>query len=152
VHPDRESGLQTEFMADQLNETVMTTEAEIFAAEERLRQAMLHSDLTALDALISPDLIFTSHLGQLVGKQDDLDFHRSGLFKLDELTPSEQRIQITDGVAIVSVLMHLSGRYAGTPFSENIRYTRVWSISGAKPLQVIAGHASTLATQIRGSN
>lgn len=130
----------------------MITEADILAAEERLRVAMLHSDLAALDALVSPDLIFTSHLGQLVGKQDDLDFHRSGLFKLDELTPSEQRIQLSDGVAIVSVLMHLSGSYAGTPFSETIRYTRVWSVSETKPLQVIAGHASAVATQIGGSN
>lgn len=130
----------------------MTTETDILAAEERLRLAMLHSDVAVLDELISPDLIFTSHLGQLVGKQDDLDFHRSGLFKLDELAPSEQRIQLTDGVAIVSVLMHLSGHFAGTPFSETIRYTRVWSNSGTNPLQVIAGHASTLATQIRGSN
>jgi ketosteroid isomerase-like protein len=122
----------------------MITEADILAAEERLRLAMLHSDIAVLDELISPDLIFTSHLGQLVGKQDDLEFHRSSLFKLDELTPSEQQIRLSGGVAIVSVLMHLSGRYAGTPFSETIRYTRVWSISGTKALQVIAGHASAL--------
>lgn len=123
----------------------MITEAAIIAAEERLRQAMLHSDLAALDELISPDLIFTSHLGQLVGKQDDLDFHRSGLFKLDTLTPSEQRIRLSDGVAIVSVLMHLSGSYAGTPLSQTIRYTRVWSDSNTGHLHVIAGHASALA-------
>lgn len=130
----------------------MKTEADILAAEERLRQAMLHSDVAALDALISPDLIFTSHLGQLVGKQDDLDFHRSGLFKLEELTPSEQRIQLSEGVAIASVLMYLSGSYAGTRFSETIRYTRVWSTSKGKPLQVIAGHASALPAQNGGSD
>ena len=122
----------------------MITEADILAAEERLRLAMLHSDIAVLDELISPDLIFTSHLGQLVGKQDDLDFHRSGLFKLDTLTPSEQRIRLSDGVAIVSVLMHLSGSYAGTPLSETIRYTRVWSASKVGALRVIAGHASIL--------
>lgn len=123
----------------------MITETDILAAEERLRLAMLHSDIGALDQLISPDLIFTSHLGQRVGKQDDLDFHRSGVFKLDALTPSEQRVRLSDGVAIVSVLMRLSGRFAGTPFAETIRYTRVWSASETKPLQVIAGHASALA-------
>lgn len=122
----------------------MFTETEILAAEERLRLAMLHSDVAVLDELISPDLIFTSHLGQTVGKQDDLDFHRSGLFKLDALTPSEQRIRLCDDVAIVSVLMQLSGRFAETPFSECIRYTRVWSASKTGPLQVIAGHASAL--------
>lgn len=125
----------------------MITETAILAAEERLRLAMLHSDLAVLDELISPDLIFTSHLGQLVGKQDDLDFHRSGLFKLDTLTPSEQRIRLSNGVAIVSVLMQLSGHFSGTPFSETIRYTRVWSASETGPLRVIAGHASALAAR-----
>jgi len=125
----------------------MSIETEILAAEERLRQAMLCSDIAVLDQLLSPDLIFTSHLGQLVGKQDDLDFHRSGLFKLKELTPSEQQVQITNGIVIVSVLMHLSGSYAGAPFVENIRYTRVWSMSATKPPQVIAGHASAPPTQ-----
>lgn len=124
----------------------MISETKILAAEERLRQAMLCSDIAVLDELLSPELIFTSHLGQLVGKQDDLDFHRSGLFKLKELTPSEERLQITDGIAIVSVLMHLSGSYAGTPFTETIRYTRIWSASATKPMQVIAGHASVLAS------
>jgi len=125
----------------------MSIETEILAAEERLRQAMLRSDIAVLDQLLSPDLIFTSHLGQLVGKQDDLDFHRSGLFKLKELTPSEQRIRLSDGIAIVSGLMHLSGSYAGTSFIETIRYTRIWSMSATKPLQVVTGHASALPSQ-----
>lgn len=123
----------------------MITEADILAAEERLRQAMLHSDIAVLDELLSPELIFTSHLGQLVGKQDDLDFHRSGLFKLSEIRHTEQRIRLADGIAIVSILTHLSGSHAGTPFSESIRYTRIWSASPTNSLQVIAGHASVLA-------
>lgn len=122
----------------------MNSTQQIVDAEERLRQAMLHSDLAVLDELIAPELVFTSHLGQVVGKQDDLDFHRSGLFKLDELTASEQRIGIHSDIAIVSVLMQLSGRYADQPFASKIRYTRVWSLAPAP--RIIAGHASALAS------
>jgi len=121
-------------------------EKRIIDAEERLRLAMLGSDVAALDELLAPELVFTSHLGQVLGKQDDLDFHRSGLFKLSELTASEQRIQIHGGgVAVVCVLMHLSGSYAGASFDSRIRYTRVWSILQNQPWRIVAGHASAVA-------
>lgn len=40
-----------------------TIETQILEAEERLRLAMLGSDVAALDELLAPDLIFTSHSG-----------------------------------------------------------------------------------------
>jgi hypothetical protein len=43
-----------------------TTKSEIFAVEEKLRLAMLNSDVEALDELLSSELIFTNHLGQVL--------------------------------------------------------------------------------------
>jgi len=123
----------------------LTNETQIREAEERLRLAMLHSDVGALDELISPNLIFTTHLGKLIGKQDDLDFHQSGIFKLKEISPSEQHIQLHSDFSVVSVLMHLSGTLADMPFDSEIRYTRVWSKSIQGHLQIVAGHASSVA-------
>ncbi|MDK1044873.1 MAG: nuclear transport factor 2 family protein [Anaerolineales bacterium] len=40
-------------------------EAKILKYEERLRKAMLRSDVSALDQLLAPELIFTNHLGQV---------------------------------------------------------------------------------------
>ena len=117
---------------------------QIMAAEERLRQAMLHSDLHVLDELIAPDLLFTSHLGQVVSKDDDLALHQSSIFRLHELVPSQQRIQIHPGFAVVSVLMHLVGSYESAPIDLSIRYTRVWSITPHGAMQIIAGHASAV--------
>lgn len=116
----------------------------IIEAEENLRVAMLNSNVEALDKLLSPELLFTNHLGMVSGKKDDLDFHRSGMFKLKSLAPSEQKLQIRDGFAIVSVLMHLVGSLANNPFDSKIRYTRVWDTSSGKSFQVIAGHSSTV--------
>ncbi|NJR32903.1 MAG: nuclear transport factor 2 family protein, partial [Chamaesiphon sp. CSU_1_12] len=70
------------------------TELQIVEIEERLRQAMLTSDMAELDALIAPELIFTSYLGQLVSKEQDLDMHRSGSIKIESITPSERQIQL----------------------------------------------------------
>lgn len=105
---------------------------------------MLCSDVGVLDKLIAPDLIFTNHLGQLVGKQDDLAFHQSGVLKLKELTPSEQHIQVHQGFAVVSVLMHLVGIYESKPIDLSIRYTRVWAVTPNGSMQIVTGHASAI--------
>ena len=122
------------------------SELQIVELEERLREAMLTSDVAELDALIAPELLFTSHLGQLVSKQQDLKMHRSRALRLTELTPSDRRIQCKEGFSVVSVQMHLLGSYNDIAIDECIRYTRVWSVSSAGSLQIVAGHASVVVT------
>lgn len=92
-----------------------TVETQIINVEEQLRQAMLASDVSVLNELLAPEIIITSHLGELLGKQDDLAAHESGLMKIHELKPSEQLIQIHGNVAIVSVRMQISGSYNSSP-------------------------------------
>jgi hypothetical protein len=122
-------------------------QSQLIELEERLRQAMLHSDVIELDILIAPELLFTNHLGQVISKQADLDAHRSGLFKFTEITPSERRIQLDREFAVVSVLMHIVGSYEGNPVEQNIRFTRVWAISTSGSIQIIAGHTSAIPSQ-----
>src|SRR5689334_5012840 len=89
--------------------------AQVIEAEDRLQQAQLHSDVEALDELVSPDLIFTGHLGQLATKEDDLAFHRARVLRLTESEASELHIQLHPGWAVASVLMHLVGTFEGAP-------------------------------------
>jgi hypothetical protein len=126
---------------------MLVTQARIIELEERLRQAMLQSDVVELDALIAPELLFTNHLGQVISKDADLEAHRSGRFKFTQLTPADRQIQLYDGFAIVSVLMHILGSYEGNPVELNIRFTRVWAMSTSGSLQIIAGHTSELTQQ-----
>ncbi len=119
-------------------------ETQILEAEEKLRLAMLGSDVAALDQLLSSELMFTNHLGEVLDKQDDLAAHRSGIVKLKELTPSEKRILLGDKMAVVSVKMRLSGTYAGVSHTGDFRYTRVWALSSEGSWRVIAGHATVL--------
>ncbi len=118
---------------------------QIVELEERLRLAMLRSDTDVLNELIAPELIFTNHLGQLIRKQADLDFHQSGVLQLKEFFPSEQQIQLNQGFAIVSVSMHLLGTYESKPIDFNIRYTRIWAASASGAMQIVAGHASAIS-------
>ena len=119
-------------------------EHQITVAEERLRLAMLASDVGALDELISPDLVFTNHLGQVFGKQDDLELHRSGVLKFQTLEPSEMQMKASGPLAVVSVRMKLSGAYGDTPFAADLRYTRIWRSWASDTWQIVAGHSSAV--------
>jgi ketosteroid isomerase-like protein len=122
-----------------------TIESQVSDAEDRLRHAMLNSDVDALDRLLAPELIFTNHLGQLQGKQDDLAAYRSGALKVKELNPSEQHIRLYGDIGIVSVRVQLLGTYAGSPANGDFRFTRVWALSGDKVWRVVAAHAGLMA-------
>ena len=118
---------------------------QIIALEEKLRLAMLNSNLKVLDELLASELIFTTHLGQLVNKQGDLDGHKSGVFKLMSLEPDDRHILVKHHVAIVSVKMQLTGSYDSMPVSGNFRFTRVWAQSSPGTWQIIAGHSGIVA-------
>lgn len=121
-------------------------------AEERLRLAMLTSDSVALDELISPDLVFTNHVGQLLGKQGDLELHKSGTIRFQHLTPSETQIKIHGDCAVVSVRMRAEGTFAGSAFDENFRYTRMWRLFETKGWQVVAGHMSVIQVEAQSGS
>jgi ketosteroid isomerase-like protein len=122
-----------------------TVETQIVEAEERLRLAMLASDVSVLDDLLAPQLIATSHLGEIVRKQDDLAAHKSGLIKINELNPSEQQIRLYGEVAIVFVRMQISGTYNGNPANGDFRFTRVWAISPNGTWHIVAAHIGMIA-------
>lgn len=119
-------------------------EQQIKAKEERLRLAMLASDVDVLDELISPDLIFTNHLGQVFGKQDDLELHRSGVLKFHALESSELLVKVFGLLFVVLVRMQMSGTYGGSRFTADLRYTRIWRSSTNGSWRIVVGHSSTI--------
>jgi ketosteroid isomerase-like protein len=122
-----------------------TPEALIVELENQLCAAMLASDAEALENLLSPDLVFTNHLGQMMGKKEDLSAHRSGLLRIDRLQRSEQRILIRENFSIVTVRTQISGVYAGQPANSDLRFTRIWAASSRKQWQVVAAHATVIS-------
>lgn len=118
----------------------------IWAQEDALRLAMLAGEVAELDRLLATDLLFTSHQGQVIRKEDDLAAHRSGLFKINKLDLSEQLLRWHSGLAIVSVRAHIEGSYAGQPSHGDFRFTRVWGQAApGGAWQVILGHSSLIA-------
>ncbi len=117
---------------------------ELMEFEEKLRVAMLQSDVRSLDMLLSEDLIFTNHLGQVISRADDLEGHNNGDFKISNISLSDFKNELLDHVAIISVKAEISGLYKGTPSNGTFRFTRVW-LKRNNVLQVVAGHACMVA-------
>lgn len=113
--------------------------------EEKLRYAMLNSDVPVLDELIADDLVWTMHTGQVVDKQFDLDAHRSGIFRFTKLDVSDRQIHPYGNCVVVTLKTELAGIYNGQPFSETYRFTRVW-LQRQNRWQIVAGHVSQVSS------
>lgn len=79
---------------------------------------------------------------ELASKADDLAAHQARLLRLTAATVVERHLQLHAQFAVVSTLLHLVGSYAGQPIDQQMRYTRVWAVTGTGAVQVVAGHMS----------
>ncbi len=113
--------------------------------EERLKLAMLHSDVTELDRLLAPELQFTNHFGQLMSKQDDLDAHQSDILSINEIVISEQNIILYSEVAIVTVRAFIVGIFSGVKSGNNFRFTRVWSKASHNNWHIVIAHSTIVS-------
>jgi ketosteroid isomerase-like protein len=118
----------------------------IATLEEKLQYAMLSSDVAVLDELIADDLVWTMHTGQVVNKQDDLEAHRSGIFKFTKLDISDRKIHpYGDDCVVVTLKAEIAGILNGQAFAEPYRFTRVW-VQRQNRWQIVAGHVSQMTS------
>ncbi|KOS06102.1 hypothetical protein AM493_08665 [Flavobacterium akiainvivens] len=120
----------------------MDTIMQIETLDAQLIEAMKTSNVAVLDSLLHEGVIFTNHAGHLVTKGDDLETHRSGNLQIFSLETGAQFIQDYGDVAVVSVVVDISGSFSGHTFAGIHRYTRVWKKNEAGSWQVIAAHES----------
>lgn len=119
-------------------------EMTIATLEEKLRQAMLNSDVLALDELIADDLVFTMHTGLVINKQDDLEAHRNGIQKFTNIDLDEQQVRHYGDCAVVTVKAGLIGKFNGQPYCATYRFTRVW-VKRQNRWQIAAGHVTQVS-------
>ena len=113
--------------------------AQVLHEERALQAAQLASDVDELDRLLHPDLLAVGPDGGLVDKAADLEAHRSGVFKIHELSEEELEVRVDGDTAVTFVVLHLRGEIAGDEVSGRMRYTRTWSRDGGA-WRVIAAH------------
>lgn len=120
----------------------VNAKVEIEQAEERLRRAMLSSDVGTLAELLGEHAIFTNQVGARLSKADDIAAHQSGLLRIKQLDiRGEPIIRLLGDSAIVCVTVDLAGAYDGQPFGGAFAYSRIWHRSGDQ-WQIEAAHCS----------
>jgi len=112
--------------------------SDIAQLEERLRTAMLTSDVSKLDALIDDRLCFIGPDGGLYSKADDLELYRSGAQRLTRINFEDVLVEQHGSTAITVVLANLAGTLRGEAFEGRFRYTRTW-VRGDLGWKIVSG-------------
>ncbi len=100
---------------------------EIEGLEQDWRQALLSSNIPALDHLLADDYLGVTANGTLETKADLLAMRRSGTMRFSELTLSDLKVRVYGDTAVVTSRAELSGTNGGTDISGHYRYTRVYN-------------------------
>jgi ketosteroid isomerase-like protein len=112
-------------------------------AEDALLAAMQVSDVAALAELIDADLVFTLPDGTNVGKEADLEAHRSGATRFERLTEIERRTTEHAGQGSTETITKAVILQAGERIKATLRYERSWHIIDGR-WQVTRGSVTPL--------
>lgn len=127
---------------------VGAADPEIVALETAMRAAQLGADVSALDGLISDDLLFTGPDGRVGTKAEDLAAYRSGKIRFVGHEPEELHVRrLRADVAIANLRVRLTVQVGGNTMRGTYRYTRVWVRNEAGHWQVVGGHVSEVPTR-----
>lgn len=118
-------------------------ESTIRSLEESLRNAMLTSDVAALDSLLADELVFVGPSGDVFSKEGDLELHRSGRQQLTRAEWRSVAIAMHGQSAVTVVTANLAGTFEGTAFSGDFRYCRFWAVTDLG-WRVVGGSVSVL--------
>lgn len=109
-------------------------------AETMLLDAMRASDLEALNALIADELAFTLPDGTTIGKQDDLESHRTGTTRFERLTELSRSSSEHDDGGTTETAVDAVIRWNGDRIEAALTYTRSWRVIDGR-WQVVSGAA-----------
>ena len=118
-------------------------QSEIINCEERLREAMLGSNVEILNELIADDLIFISHTGDIMSKDADIEVHRSGNLKITEIKIKDQRIREMEKSVVTVTRVTISNTFGTESVAGEFWFTRVWEYRSGN-WQVVSGHCSAV--------
>jgi hypothetical protein len=82
--------------------------------------------MSKLDTLLDDDITSIDHLGRRADKLEELEAHRTGILKLDQLDVYDRIIKLLENAASVSLHAGIGGTYYGETFSAKVAFTRIW--------------------------
>ena len=100
---------------------------EIDQLEEKWRQAILDSDIPALESLLADDYLSITASGTLQSREQALERLKSGHIHFDMLEVADRKVRFYGTTALVTSLAHVKGTTADGVIDGRYRYTRVYA-------------------------
>ena len=117
-----------------------TTQA-LIDAENRWVDALVKSDVTALDAIFDDTYVDTDEHSQRGGKQDVLSVLKSGDLKLESIKLSDLQVHAYGDAAVVIGSAMQAGSFLGRPLASKIIFTDTFIKQNGK-WRAVASHRS----------
>jgi ketosteroid isomerase-like protein len=117
---------------------------EIDQLEEVWRNAVLKSNVAALDALLADDYMAITPNGTLQSKEQSLANMRSGATHITSIEISDRKVRFYGTTALVTSRADVSGTNASGDFSGAFRYTHVYVRDGKGAWKIVSFEASRI--------
>jgi ketosteroid isomerase-like protein len=121
---------------------------EIDQMELAWRDAVLQSNIAAMDKLLADDYIAITPIGTLQSKDQTLENLRSGATHITAIEVSDRKVRFYGTTALVTSKADVTGTSAGRDFSGNFRYTRVYARDQQGAWKIVSFEAN----RIRGGH
>ncbi len=117
---------------------------EIDELEDAWRNALLKSNIAAMDALLADDYMAITPSGTLQTRDQALASLRSGQTHITALNISERKVRFYRSTALVTSLAQVKGTVGGHDISGSYRYTRVYVRDEKGKWKVVSFEASRI--------
>jgi hypothetical protein len=107
--------------------TTGNVKSQILDLEYQRQQAQLRGDWETIQRLNAPEFTEIAGTGLIRTAAQNAEAMRSGVLKFDKVDYSDQQVRLYGDVAILTGVGHRSGSFAGAPFEQRFRYTRIYA-------------------------
>lgn len=95
-----------------------------------LRQNMLNPNISALNLILSPDLVYGHSNGHLEDKATFIDRLTNGTYDFTEIIWTDQSIKLSKHIAVVRHTLKAKTNDKGIPSEINLKILLVWKKEG----------------------
>ena len=113
----------------------------LISVENNWVDALVKSDMTALDSILADTYVDTDEHSHRGGKQDVFSFLKSGDLKLDSIKLSDMQVHIYGDAAVVIGNSEQAGSFLGGPIAAKIIFTDTF-VKQDRKWRVVASHRS----------
>lgn len=110
--------------------TIQLMGQSIEAQVEILRQNMLNPNVSILNLILSPDLVYGHSNGHLEDKATFIDNLTNGTYDFTEISCTDQSIKLSKHIAVVRHTLKAKTNDKGIPAEINLKILLVWKKEG----------------------